>query len=112
MGLDENDIKALIAILQKGLESSSEIENQPSKPVKKSKKKSNNKFDNMPESKMHKEDLEFDNKVKKPPPSERLRDYKPIKVKCRVCGKEEKQPPQLVDSFERYKCNKCSTGAG
>jgi hypothetical protein len=66
----------------------------------------------MPEFNMCKEDLEFDRKVKKPAPSARLRDCEPIKVRCRVCGKNEKVAPDLVESIERYKCNKCSTGAG
>jgi len=109
MPLDNNDIKQLIAILQKGL--SNEPENVD---VVKSKPTSNetNKFENMPEFRMFKEDTEFDNKISKPPPSARLRQFEPISVRCRVCGKTEKIAPQLVESVERYKCNKCSTGAG
>lgn len=125
MGLDNDDIKQLIAILQKGLTNdSSDDEIDEPVPVQKtrrstsqrkaktSKPKSKNKFESMPEFNMCKEDLEFDRKVKKPPPSARLRDFEPIKVRCRVCGKNEKVAPDLVESIERYKCNKCSTGAG
>ena len=120
MALDNEDIKQLIAILQKGLINDEESDDTiPVKRVRKSnpktkqtKPKSKNKFESMPEFSMCKEDLEFDNKVKKPLPSARLRSFEPIKVKCRVCGKSEKVAPDLVESIERYKCNKCSTGAG
>lgn len=119
MGLDNDDIKQLIAILQKGL--TTDDQDSDSLPVKKtrrattnksSKPKHKNKFDSMPEFNMCKEDLEFDQKVRKPPPSARLRNFEPIKVRCRVCGKNEKVAPDLIESIERYKCNKCSTGAG
>lgn len=122
MALDQDDIKALIAILQKGLESQESTEDTttvriPKKRQQKQTKsktipKALNKFENMPEFNMCKEDLAFDKKVIKPAPSARLRDYEPIKVKCRVCGKSEKVAASLVESIERYKCNKCSTGAG
>lgn len=123
MALDNEDIKQLIAILQKGLtnEDGDDIPKNTI-PVKKTRRsstrskqtkpKQTNKFESMPEFNMCKEDLEFDKKVKKPLPSARLRDFEPIKVKCRVCGKSEKVAPDLVESIERYKCNKCSTGAG
>jgi hypothetical protein len=121
MGLDNDDIKQLIAILQKGLTEDTS-ESEPIMPVQKTRRsnsknkpsapKYKNKFESMPEFNMCKEDLEFDRKVKKPAPSARLRDYEPIKVRCRVCGKNEKVAPDLVESIERYKCNKCSTGAG
>lgn len=122
MGLDNDDIKQLIAILQKGLTSDDTTADDPA-PIKRTRKSSprakskpkvsqSNKFESMAEFKMCKEDLEFDRKVKKPPPSERLRDFEPIKVRCRVCGKNEKVAPDLVESIDRYKCNKCSTGAG
>jgi hypothetical protein len=128
MGLNNEDIKQLISILQKALvedntEDEDEEVEEPAPVVKKRprtrsktnktpKKRSINKFESMPEFSMCKEDLEFDRKVKKPPPSARLRDFEPIKVQCRVCGKKEKVAPDLVDSIERYKCNKCATGAG
>lgn len=122
MGLDKDDIKALIAILQKGLvdeeDDQSEIEEKPKvKSVKTKssitkKKKTSNKFESMAEFGMCKEDVEFDKKIRKPPPSPRNRKFDFIKVRCRVCGKQEKVAPMLVESIERYKCNKCSTGAG
>lgn len=123
MALDKDDIKQLIAILQRGLvddtheEILSEESNDIAKPVanisKKNKsKKSKNKFDNMAEAKMHKDDVEIDRKLRKLPPTQRSRNYKPLKVRCRVCNKEELTNPALVESIERYKCNKCSTSAG
>lgn len=122
MGLDNDDIKALIAILQKGLveedtEEEGDIEIVKSR-VKKSqpkvskKKKSQNKFEKMAEFKMCKEDVEIDKKIKKPPPSARNRPFDYVKVQCRVCGKKDKVAPALIESIDRYKCNKCATGAG
>lgn len=124
MGLDNDDIKALISILQKGL--TNDDDDQEEKPrarrtnsqrsvkAKQPKKKNNNKFDNMPEFNMCKEDLDIDRKIKKPPPSIRNRPFDPVKVQCRICGKKEKVAPSILSSteIERYKCNKCSTGAG
>lgn len=121
MGLDNDDIKALIAILQKGLSGddndeavTSKRKSQRSSKPRQTKKKSTNKFDNMPEFGMCKEDVEIDRKIKKPPPSLRNRPFEPIKVQCRVCGKKDKVAPSILDSMEieRYKCNKCATGAG
>ena len=121
MALNNDDIKQLIAILQKGLvNDNSSNEQMPIKQTKRStikkakqsKPKVKNKFDNMAEFNMCKEDVEFDKKIRKPPPSARSREFVPIKVRCRVCGKEEKVAPDLFESIERYKCNKCSTGAG
>ena len=121
MGLDENDIKALIAILQKGLEKDDDNDKEIVQPkTKKSqpkattpkKKKSVNKFEKMTEFTMCKEDVEIDRKIKKPPPTARNRPFDYIKVQCRVCGKKDKVAPTLVESIERYKCNKCATGAG
>lgn len=118
MALDKDDIKQLIAILQKGLsdDDTSTVEPEPSKPRTRQKraktKKSKNLFDNMSESTMHKDDVEIDKRLRKFPPTQRSRNYKPLKVRCRVCGKEESTNPTLVESIERYKCNKCSTSAG
>ena len=126
MGLDQDDIKALIAILQKGLtdDDTSEKTNLPKKTkkvtkpksqtlnTKPKKKKSLNRFEKMAEFGMCKEDVEIDKKIKKPPPSARNRPFDYIKVQCRVCGKKDKVAPTLVESTDRYKCNKCSTGAG
>lgn len=119
MGLDKDDIKQLIAILQKGLsddsdDDSEEEDIQPAVSNKKTskKKKYKNLFDNMNEAKMHKDDVEIDRKLSKLPPTQRARNYKPIKVKCRVCGRDEEVNPSIVESIERFKCNKCATSAG
>jgi translation initiation factor 2 beta subunit (eIF-2beta)/eIF-5 len=121
MPLDNDDIKQLIAILQKGLSDNdtSNIAPTRNKTVRKTarkpktdKPKQINKFEQMSEFNMCKEDVLIDQKIIKPPPSARLRDFEPMKVRCRVCGKTEKVAPNLIESIERYKCNKCSTGAG
>jgi hypothetical protein len=121
MALDKDDIKALIAILQKGLTDEDDQGNveivkpktrktQPKTATKK--KKTTNKFEHMAEFGMCKEDVEFDKKIRKPPPSVRNRTFDFVKARCRVCGKTEKVAPSLIESIDRYKCNKCSTGAG
>lgn len=76
------------------------------------KKKTYNKFDSMPEYRMHKEDVEIDKKLNIAPPSQRSRTYKPVDARCRVCGRVESVNPALVDSSERYKCNRCAASAG
>lgn len=122
MALDKDDIKQLIAILQKGL-SDDPVEDQeyeePAPKQKKSPKKSTkqkrkkaNLFENMTEATMHKDDVEIDRRLRKFPPTQRSRSYRPLKVRCRVCGREEGVNPSLVESVDRYKCNKCSTSAG
>lgn len=138
MGLDKDDIKQLIAILQKGLTDEvelsqddvegDEVVEEIIKPTKKSRRNRNpnpnrssskkarpkfvNKFLSMSEANMHKDDVAIDKKLNKAPPTERSRQYQNIKVKCRVCGKEESVSPALVESRERYKCNKCATSPG
>lgn len=115
MALSNDDIKQLISILQKGLSDEQVVSDVP-KVVKKNKTKtkpsSNNKFEKMSEFKMHKEDVEIDRKLRQQAPTERSRNYSPLKLHCRVCHKEEYVNPSLVESIERYKCNKCSTTAG
>jgi hypothetical protein len=120
MGLDNDDIKALIAILQKGLSDNDESESsitpkpkkKPVKPKTISKKKSLNKFEAMPEFNMCKSDSDFDRKVIRQPPTLRKEPFKYIDAQCRVCGKKESVAPDFIESIDRYKCNKCSTGAG
>lgn len=133
MGLDKDDIRQLIAILQKGLVDTSEqneaVEDEEASVnmvvEKKSKRQKqqksngskkdtgrNNLFDKMPEFRMHKEDVEIDRKLAKHPRTERSRKFTPISVKCRVCGREESVNPILVESKERYKCNKCARSSG
>lgn len=118
MGLNNEDIKQLIAILQKGLvseddqtETTTPRKNKPTKKTVK-KKQTSNLFDSMSEASMHQEDIEIDKKLHKSPPSQRSRSYRPIRVRCRVCGKEETVNPSLVESMDRYKCNRCATSPG
>lgn len=121
MGLDNDDIKALIAILQKGLTDNNDepqsvpvpkSKNKTTKPKTAPKKKSLNKFEAMPEFNMCKSDSDFDRKVIRQPPTLRKEPFKYINAQCRVCGKKESVAPDLIESIDRYKCNKCSTGAG
>jgi hypothetical protein len=75
--------------------------------------KSINKFEQMSEFGMHKDDLKIDEKLAKHPPVARLREFEPIIVTCRKCGKKESVNPSLVyEGPTRYKCNNCSTQAG
>ena len=76
------------------------------------KKKFINKFNDMPEMNMFKEDVAIDKKLQKGPPTPRNRPFSFVKVQCRVCGKSDEVPETLVETIDRYKCNKCATGAG
>jgi hypothetical protein len=121
-------IKNLITVLQSLLpdekteikEETSSINNEDIKPTNSIRTKnkrppvqSGNKFEKMSEFNMHKDDKLIDEKLAKHPPVARTREYEPISVKCRVCGKTENINPALVhDSPSRYKCNNCSTNAG
>jgi hypothetical protein len=126
MGLDKDDIKQLIAILQKGLiDEGPEQSQENSKPkpkkqratknvqkTRKSNRQHQNIFESMPEHNMHKDDVLIDQKLRRFPPTQRSRNFKPLSVKCRVCGKTETVNPSLIESSDRYKCNKCSSSAG
>jgi formylmethanofuran dehydrogenase subunit E len=117
-------IKALIQALQsllpkeeaKKTNITTEQSNSKIKTKTRSRKKSNNptnKFLSMPEMNMFKADVEIDKKLSKHPPTPRNREYQPVKVKCRSCGKQEEVNPAILpDSTDRYKCNKCSSSAG
>jgi len=133
-----DQIKNLISLLQAMLPNEEKQEQKPTKAKSKSKKEveasteepsfnskiktknkrtsqgsSVNKFEKMMEFNMHKDDKLIDEKLAKHPPVARTREYEPISVKCRVCGKTENINPALVhDSPSRYKCNNCSTNAG
>jgi hypothetical protein len=115
-----DQLKQLISLLQNMLPSddTDESSEEPSPIKTKSSRKpkgqtqSSNKFLNMPEMNMHKEDSEIDKRLSKHPPVARSREFEPVTVKCRVCGKEETLNPSLVESVSRYKCNKCSSSAG
>ena len=74
---------------------------------------SENKFLTMGVKDLHKEDIAIDKALIKFPPTPRSRNFKPISVVCRSCGKKESVSPNLLhDSIDRYKCNKCSSSAG
>jgi len=132
-----DQIKSLISLLQAMLPNEEKQEQEPTKTKSKNKKEaqestepsfnskiktknkrsaqpsSANKFEKMAEFNMHKDDRAIDEKLAKHPPVARTREFEPIIVKCRVCGKEEAVNPSLVhDSPSRYKCNNCSTQAG
>lgn len=128
MGLDPEDIKQLIAILQKGLTDNDDQKASTSPQVKSNKgdittnkggrrrrhqPEHINMFVDMPESKMHKDDAIIDQKLKKFPPTPRSRHATIVDVKCRVCGKEESVSSKILpESKDRYKCNKCATSGG
>lgn len=121
MGLEKEDIMALIAILQKGLTDDEEGVKSQDVPDTKSKRKtrtssnefSTNKFDSMAERNMHKQDTEIDKKLwGNNQPIERNREFQQVAVQCRVCGKEDTVNSILVEGKERYKCNKCASSSG
>jgi len=125
MSLNNDDIKQLIAILQRGLSDGTGeiVEDDQEAPVaktvkKKSKQKSNkpireNRFDMMMEKNMHKNDSQIDKLLNVHPPTIRSREFEPITVQCRVCHKtEEVNPALILESPNRYKCNKCSGAPG
>lgn len=120
--LTPEQIQAMIIMLQNMLpkeeaqnqENNFKVNNKKTSNKKtKSQDKSVNKFNSMPEKNLHKDDSAIDKKLCIQPPVPRARRFSLIKVICRVCGKrEEVSPGLLVDSPDRYKCNKCSTSAG
>lgn len=121
MALEKEDIMALISILQKGLQDSDDDKKSTPKKTRKTRSENKskttkepivNKFLTMPERNMHKEDTLIDKKLRVAPLTERTRKFKPVTVRCRVCGKQEEVNPSYVESIERYKCNRCSTSAG
>jgi lysyl-tRNA synthetase class I len=122
MPLDNDDIKQLIAILQRGL-SNTDSDQEPSSPKEddsimntksvKAKKNSKNKFLSMGVKDLHKDDTAIDKILNSSPPTPRTRQFSSVDVVCRSCGKKETINPSLIhDSVDRYKCNKCSTNPG
>lgn len=133
-------IKSLISLLQALLPEESVSVNKPKKSTRKKKTvateevvdshpqfnhniktknrrsihpSSTNKFDMMNEFDMHKDDLEVDKKLAKQLPVARTREFDPVSVICRICGKKEIVSPSLVhEGPARYKCNNCATQAG
>jgi putative cell wall-binding protein len=130
INLDPQQIQQMILLLQTMLPKPSADNNQETSfevvktpKVSKSKKPIEstssskfvrpNKFEDMPEIKMHKEDIALDKKLSVLPPVPRARKFSKVSAICRVCGKKEEVNPALItDSIDRYKCNKCSAGAG
>jgi|694.fasta_scaffold90203_3 hypothetical protein len=131
MSLNNDDIRQLITILQRGLTDANHPENveladtetpktkkrKGANPQKKKSSKdgvsSYNKFDAMPEHNMHKDDSKIDQLLIKYPPTQRSRDFEYINVICRVCGRKESVNPVLVhEAPNRYKCNKCAKVPG
>lgn len=128
MEIDDKDFKQLLILLQKLVDNKDDKSNSDdsqddnsytqktqakrNSQQKSKKKKFINKFKDMPEACMHKEDIDIDKKLRKFPPTQRSRKYTPVNVKCRVCGKEESINPALIESRDRYKCNKCCTTPG
>lgn len=125
MGLNNDDIKQLIAILQRGLsnetaEETPVVKSKASKKTKKANKESGtrskpqrvNRFDTMKEKELHKEDVLIDQKLIKSPPTPRRDKFEPLKIRCRVCGQTEDVDPSMIESPDRFKCNKCAISAG
>lgn len=123
--ISPEQIQAMIGLLQNMLAATNSTDNstQKTKTPKTRKKKSGakktntkeflNKFEDMPEARMHKEDIAVDKKLSVQPPVPRARPFKMINVVCRVCGRKESVSPSLItESVDRYKCNKCSTSSG
>lgn len=91
----------------------SEINSTPTIIPEPVKKPLLNKFEQMNEFRMHKDDAAIDAKLSKHPPVARIREFEPLTVKCRICGRSEVVSPTLLyDNPSRYKCNNCSTQAG
>jgi hypothetical protein len=126
INLDPQQIQQMIIMLQSMLPQTEEDkQNKETKSTKKPKAKKNtqtqtkskptreNKFDSMTEARMHKEDIAIDKKLSVLPPVPRARPFELVNTICRVCGKKEKVNPVLItEGVDRYKCNKCSAGAG
>jgi hypothetical protein len=130
MALDKDDIKALIAILQKGLQDDPPSHTEEDTPVappkprpkqrrtkvgaKQEESTHQNKFLSMGIANLHKDDTKIDKLLSKNSSrTPRTRKFSTMEVTCRSCGKRETiNPVLLYDSPDRYKCNSCSTSAG
>jgi hypothetical protein len=122
MNVEPEKIQALISILQSMLvpDDTEPTEDKSvktkiksnNKKLTKTKTTGSNKFDSMPEMRMHKEDISVDKKLAIHPPVPRARPFEMISVQCRVCGRKENINPALLSDYDRYKCNKCSSSAG
>lgn len=125
MPLDNEDIKQLISILQRGLVDEPKSVEKAKKTVKKSTNIKNkktkasqprdteNKFISLGFHNLHREDVVIDKVLNKNPPTPRNREFRAIDVQCRVCGRKESINPSLLyESPDRYKCNKCASSPG
>ena len=130
MALNNDDIKQLIAILQRGLSSDvndeyeqhnaqEHIDTKPKKRAIKTKKvkvddiSHSNEFDSMQEKHMHRDDIEIDKKLSTYAPTIRNRKFNKVHAVCRVCGQSEEVSPSLLhEGPSRYKCNKCARSPG
>jgi len=128
INLDPQQIQQMILMLQSMLpkqeqQDSKKTATEKSKQKPKRRQETNNKnetltvrenkFDSMQEARMHKEDIAIDKKLSIMPPVPRARPFELVDAICRVCGKKERVNPVLIsDTLDRYKCNKCATGAG
>lgn len=127
---DPEKIKQFIGVLQSFLDkeedpeqpsnlaqtNSRTVETKPNNRRQSRQKQSNtntNKFESMPEFRMHKADVIIDKQLCQHPPVDRGRDFDLLDVVCRICGRKESVPPALVfEGVARYKCNNCSTKSG
>lgn len=112
---DPDKIKELISVLQNMLPQEEDNDKSPikTKTTRAKSKNTKNKFEELGLHRLHKEDTKIDKILNQNPPSPRTRKAQILSVTCRVCGKTEKISSNLLhDSQERYKCNKCCTGAG
>lgn len=142
MALEKDDIRQLIAILQKGLQDDTETEQVVVPKKRKISKKSTpkpesqnikkntkiksrskkviadpsdeNLFVALGFDKLHKSDTRIDKKLWQSPPTPRHGKSRYVNVVCRVCGKKEKVSPSCIfeRDVNRYKCNSCSSSAG
>lgn len=130
---DKDQIKGLITLLQQvvdsqeteGEQTDQEVETQPEDNQNNSKIKTResrrvvknngfvNKFESMSEFNSYKADSAIDKALSQHPPVARTREFEPINVVCRVCGKKESINPSLAhEGPSRYKCNNCSKSPG
>jgi hypothetical protein len=115
--LTPDQIQQMIQMLQAMLPKEDKEKSEPTASntnyTRTHKKEFINKFDQMQESRLHKEDIAIDKALSVYGPTPRTRQFDPINVQCRVCGKKESiNPNMLHDAPSRYKCNECSRSPG
>lgn len=80
---------------------------------KSAKKQFVNRFDQMQEARLHKEDVAVDKALSVYAPTPRTRQFDPVEVMCRVCGRKETINPAILhEAPNRFKCNNCSRSPG